>query len=244
MQYHMNVKHYLLCQINTHHHYLVYSKSNVFLRCKKSHPFLFDTTGKDKVARVCTTNITKTVNIVPSKESYFLTKCQGLAYLHIAEFTSWICLDSKCEVINVVCFWGFVSSFNLSSGYSLQLQVNLKMLHVWRLPSLRKQLIFHHASSCVATQIWTVLLTRWSKFPTDQKLYADLGCARQQYGIFTLVSQMSFRGETTGGIVKSWLFSQAITPFLPLKLSNLFSQLVIQQAAKLINMVQANVEQS
>ena len=102
----------------------------------------------DKVARVCTTNVTKTVNIVPSKESYFYSECQGLAYLHIAEFTSWICLDSKCEVINVVCFWGFMSSFNLSSGYSLQLQVNLKMLHVWHLPSLRKQLTFHYASSC------------------------------------------------------------------------------------------------
>ena len=55
---------------------------------------------------------------------------------------------------------------------------------------------------------------------------------------------INFHGETTGGIVKSWLFSQAITPSLPLKLLNLFSQLLIQQAAKLINMVKANVEQS
>ena len=47
-----------------------------------------------------------------------------------------------------MCFWSFMSSFNLSSGYSLQLQVNLKMLHVWHLPSLRKQLTFHYASSC------------------------------------------------------------------------------------------------
>lgn len=44
MQYHMNVKHNLLCQINIHHHHLVL-KSNVFLRCKKSRPFFFDTTG-------------------------------------------------------------------------------------------------------------------------------------------------------------------------------------------------------
>ena len=33
--------------------------------------------------------------------------------------------------------------------------------------------------------------------------------ARYRYGITTLVSQTSFRGETSDGIVKCWLFSQA-----------------------------------
>ena len=33
---------------------------------------------------------------------------------------------------------------------------------------------------------------------------------RHQYGISALVSQMSFRGETEGGVPKCWLFSQAI----------------------------------
>ena len=32
--------------------------------------------------------------------------------------------------------------------------------------------------------------------------------ARHQYGITTLVSQTSFRRETSDGIVKCWLFSQ------------------------------------
>ena len=33
--------------------------------------------------------------------------------------------------------------------------------------------------------------------------------ARHRYGITTLVSQTSFRRETSDGIVKCWLFSQA-----------------------------------
>ena len=89
----MNVKH-LLYQINVHH--LV---SQMFFLDARNHA-LFSLTQRvtchaymtyiaaDKVARVCTTNVTKTVNIVPSKESYFYSECQGLAYLHIAEFTS------------------------------------------------------------------------------------------------------------------------------------------------------------
>ena len=32
---------------------------------------------------------------------------------------------------------------------------------------------------------------------------------RHQYGISVLVSQTSFGGETSGGVVKCWLFSQA-----------------------------------
>ena len=31
---------------------------------------------------------------------------------------------------------------------------------------------------------------------------------RHQYGISALISQMSFGGETSGGIAKCWLFSQ------------------------------------
>ena len=33
---------------------------------------------------------------------------------------------------------------------------------------------------------------------------------RHQYGISVLVSQTSFRGETSGAVVKCWLFSQPI----------------------------------
>ena len=34
--------------------------------------------------------------------------------------------------------------------------------------------------------------------------------ARHQYGISALVSQTSFRGETSGGVVRCRLFSEAI----------------------------------
>ena len=37
------------------------------------------------------------------------------------------------------------------------------------------------------------------------------GEMHHQYGISALVSQTSFRGQTRGGVVKCWLFSQAMT---------------------------------
>ena len=33
---------------------------------------------------------------------------------------------------------------------------------------------------------------------------------RHQYGISGLISQMSFHGETSGGVMKCWLFSKAL----------------------------------
>ena len=67
-----------------------------------------------------------------------------------------------------MCFWGFMSSFNLSSCYSLQLQVNLKMLHVCHLPSLRKQLTFHYASSCATIPRSEISASDWMKQISNQ----------------------------------------------------------------------------
>ena len=67
-----------------------------------------------------------------------------------------------------MCFWGFMSSFNLSSRYSLQLQVNLKMLHVCHLPSLRKQLTFHFASSCATIPRSEISASDWMKQISNQ----------------------------------------------------------------------------
>ena len=67
----------------------------------------------------------------------------------------------------------------------------------------------------VTTQIWVVLLTGWSKFPKPQAVRPIRSTTQywvvtsHQYGISALVSQMSFRGETSGGVVKCRLFSQA-----------------------------------
>ena len=45
---------------------------------------------------------------------------------------------------------------------------------------------------------------------TNQKHFPDLGSdASSEYGISRLVSQTSFRGETSGGVAKSRLFSPA-----------------------------------
>jgi len=45
---------------------------------------------------------------------------------------------------------------------------------------------------------------------TNQNHYPDLGTVtRHQYGISALVFQTSFRGETSGGVAKCRLFSQA-----------------------------------
>ena len=54
-----------------------------------------------------------------------------------------------------------------------------------------------------------MLLIGWNKFYTNQKHYPDLGSDTHQYGISALVSQTSFFGETTGGVAKCRLFSQA-----------------------------------
>ena len=54
------------------------------------------------------------------------------------------------------------------------------------------------------------LAIRWSKLSTNQRHYPDLGSQmHHQHGISALVSQMSFQGETSGGIVKWLLLSQA-----------------------------------
>ena len=54
-----------------------------------------------------------------------------------------------------------------------------------------------------------------------------MGTVLHQYGISALVSQVSFREETTGGVTKCWLFSQAAirllhishnAPYLPPKI--------------------------
>ena len=42
---------------------------------------------------------------------------------------------------------------------------------------------------------------------TNQKHYPDAVFTRHQYGISALVSQTSFRGETSGGVAKCRLFS-------------------------------------
>ena len=44
---------------------------------------------------------------------------------------------------------------------------------------------------------------------TNQTYYLDLCSDRHQYGISTPVSQTSFGGETSGGVAKCRLFSQA-----------------------------------
>ena len=67
----------------------------------------------------------------------------------------------------------------------------------------------------VNTQIWVVLLIGWSKFPKSQAVRPIRSTTqfwvvtRHQYGISALVSQTSFRGETSGGVVEYRLFSQA-----------------------------------
>ena len=64
----------------------------------------------------------------------------------------------------------------------------------------------------VSTQMQVLLLIGWSKFPTryDQSETTQIWVViRHQYGISAPVSQTSFRGETSGGIGKCRLFSQA-----------------------------------
>ena len=67
----------------------------------------------------------------------------------------------------------------------------------------------------VTTQIWVMLLIGWSKF---HKRHEQIRSSSQvwvathhqtKYGISVLVSQTSFRGETSGGIARNRLFSQA-----------------------------------
>ena len=65
----------------------------------------------------------------------------------------------------------------------------------------------------ITNQILVVLLIGWRKFLSrhdqSEPLYPDLGGKRHQYGISALVAQTSFRRETSGGVAKYRLFSQA-----------------------------------
>ena len=63
----------------------------------------------------------------------------------------------------------------------------------------------------VTTKIWVVLLIGWNKFLSrhDQSEELPRSVTRHQYGIAALVFQTSFRGETSGGVLKCRLFSHA-----------------------------------
>ena len=68
----------------------------------------------------------------------------------------------------------------------------------------------------VTTQFW--LVVPWVKFAsTNQKHYPDL--VSDAYGVSTLVSQTTFREETSGDVAKGRLFSQAKELFLLTKSS-------------------------
>ena len=66
---------------------------------------------------------------------------------------------------------------------------------------------------CITTQMRVVLLIGWSNFPSRQD-QSEVS-PRSEYSdassgwIFALVLQTSFRGETSGGVAKCRLFSQA-----------------------------------
>ena len=64
----------------------------------------------------------------------------------------------------------------------------------------------------VTTKIWVVLLIGWNKFlsPHDQSEELPRSVTGHQYGITALVFQTSFRGETSGGVLKCRLFSQVL----------------------------------
>ena len=59
----------------------------------------------------------------------------------------------------------------------------------------------------VTTRIWVVLLIGLKQSFSQSESLPWSGL-RHQYGISSLVSQMSFRGETSGGVAKCRLFSQ------------------------------------
>ena len=94
----------------------------------------------------------------------------------------------------------------------------------WNLPYETANVTFHHASTgfpvkwCLRNKCRNSILMKhhytsdWMKqFSTNQKHYSDLGnYTADQYGISALVSQMSFCRETSEGIAKCWLFSEAI----------------------------------
>ena len=64
-----------------------------------------------------------------------------------------------------------------------------------------------HTDDVSLPHVWVVLLIGWKFASSTQKHYPDL--TRHQYGISAFVSQTSSHGDTTGGVVKCQLFSQA-----------------------------------
>ena len=61
----------------------------------------------------------------------------------------------------------------------------------------------------VTIQVWVVLLIGWKFASSSQKHYSDLG-SDTSISMDAVVSQMLFRGETSCGIAKCQLFSQAV----------------------------------
>jgi len=61
----------------------------------------------------------------------------------------------------------------------------------------------------VTIQVWVVLLIGWKFASSNQKHYSDLG-SDTSISMDAVISQMLFRGETSCGIAKCQLFSQAV----------------------------------
>ena len=64
-----------------------------------------------------------------------------------------------------------------------------------------------HTDDVSLPHIWVVHLIGWKFASSNQKHYPDL--TRHQYGILAFVSQTSFHGDISSGVVTCKLFSQA-----------------------------------
>ena len=69
-------------------------------------------------------------------------------------------------------------------------------------------------SAEITSQIWIVLLIGWKFASSTQKQYLDRVSDTSLVGVSALIFQTSFHGETTGGITKCLLSSQATLSFL------------------------------
>ena len=112
-------------------------------------------------------------------------------------WTTLLLCDGYCSLYHLPWARGLVAGEN-SRHFATSPQVCSRN-NVWKMSA--EHTFWWHVTT------WVVFLIGWNKLSANQKHYGVV--TRHHYGIFAFVSRTPFLGETSGGIAKCRLLSQA-----------------------------------
>ena len=112
-------------------------------------------------------------------------------------WTTILLCDGYCSLYHVPWARGLVAGEN-SRHFATSPQVCSRN-NVWKMSA--EHTFWWHVTT------WVVFLIGWNKLSANQKHYGVV--TRHHYGIFAFVSRTPFLGETSGGVAKCRLLSQA-----------------------------------